>query len=73
MASKQQFLPLGIAIGAGIGAIVGFIKDELTFYLGIGAVLGVILGVIVDQRNMVNREIKKSGQDKDKDNLIPKY
>ena len=74
MARKsQQFLPLGIALGAGIGAFVGFVRGEMIFYLGIGIVLGVMLGVIVDQRSMVNREVKKGEKDRDKDNLIPKY
>lgn len=69
----QQFLPLGIALGAGIGAFVGFIKSEMTFYLIIGIAGGIILGVIVDQRSMVNREVKKGEKEREKDNIIPKY
>ena len=74
MASRpQQFLPLGIALGAGIGAFVGVVKDDMVFYLGMGIALGVVVGVIVDQRSMVKREVKKGEQERKKDNIIPKY
>ena len=69
----QQFLPLGVALGAGIGAFVGFVKDDMVLYLGIGIVLGVVVGVIVDQRSMVNREVEKGEKQREKDNIMPKY
>lgn len=71
--AKQQSLPLGTALGIGIGAVIGFAKNELTFYLVIGLVVGVAMSVIVDQRNMVNREVKKGEQERKKDNIIPKF
>lgn len=70
---SQQSLTLFIALGAGIGAAVGVARDELTFYLGIGSAIGLMVGVIVDQRNMVNREVKKGEQGQHKDDIIPKY
>jgi len=71
--AKQQFLPLGTALGTGIGAAIGVAKDEITFYAGIGLAIGIVVGIIVDQRSMVNREVKKGEQEQQKDNIIPKY
>lgn len=74
MARKSQsFLPLGVALGTGIGAFVGFVKEDMIFYLGIGIVFGVVVGVIVDQRSMVNREVRKGEKEREKDNIMPKY
>lgn len=74
MANKQQqFLPLGIALGAGIGAFIGYTKGEMIFYLGMGVAIGVVVGVIIDQRSMVNREVEKGEKEREKDNIIPKY
>ncbi len=73
-ASNQQFLPLGIALGSGIGVAVGIALHELAFYLIIGAGAGFLLGVVVDQRNLVNREIAKSQQPPPpRDHLMPRF
>ena len=70
---NQQFLPLAIALGIGLGTLVGYIRNELVFYIGISAVLGVLLGVLVDQKNMVNREVAKGEKDRNTDDLLPKF
>ncbi len=40
----SQFVGLGIALGAGIGTVVGVLTDNLALGVALGAGLGVVVG-----------------------------
>lgn len=48
---KNAYMGLGIALGAGIGILIGllFLDGNIAFGMGIGVAVGMVLGMITDE------------------------
>ncbi len=53
---EPEYIGTGLAIGAGIGLIVGMFLDQLVYGLLIGTAIGLIIGSILDARERLDRE-----------------